>query len=79
MAPRGPSRQRAVRTSRATCRRGAPLDASFGDHARRIKMPRAAPGKQLMLHFGLGLGFMENLGISRYDLKFAFPLLLNAL
>ena len=43
MAPRGPSHRRAVRASRATCRRGAPLDASFGDHARRIKMPRAAP------------------------------------
>ena len=30
MAPHGPSRRRAVRASCATCRRGAPLGASFG-------------------------------------------------
>jgi len=49
----GPSRWCAVRASRATCRRGAPLGASFGDHARWIKIPRAAPsisGKRQLSH-----------------------------
>jgi len=47
MAPRGPSRRRAVRASRATCRRGAPLGVSFGTPA-TTRNP-VNPGKPLML------------------------------
>ena len=51
MTPCGPSRRRAVRASRATCRRGAPLGASFGDHAQLIVSNRQATDA----HLGLGL------------------------
>jgi len=47
MAPCGPSHRRAVRVSRATCRRGAPLGVSFGAPATTCSP--ANPGKPLML------------------------------
>jgi hypothetical protein len=47
MPPRGPSLRRAVRASRATCRRGVPLGVSF----RALVTTRSSvnPGKRLML------------------------------
>ena len=47
MASCGPSRRRAVRASRATCHRGAPLGVSFGTPA-TTRSP-VNPGKPLML------------------------------
>ena len=51
MAPYGPSRRRAVRVRRATCRRGALLGVSFG-----APVTMHTPVHSCNAHLGLWLG-----------------------
>lgn len=79
MAPRGRSCRRAVRTSHATCRLGAPLCASFGASALCVAT-HAAHSHDSVSFFSLRVRVRIHKGIWDFlmlTVKLLFPLLLN--